>query len=114
MLTGDAQRPRPPITLAGQRSNGSAIAERVPPPPPSNERPKWTSPARGHSCRSGIPDGTEPTDADGNGPYNHSELERMNRKFVQAVERAFRNGGETQAAASASYDPRRRRRTSRG
>src|SRR5262252_632165 len=70
MLTGDAQRPRPPITLAGQRSNGSAIIEHAPPSPPSNERPKWTPPAHGHSSRSGIPDGTEPTDADGRGPYS--------------------------------------------
>jgi len=113
MLTGDAQRPRPPITLAGQRSNGSAIIEHAPPSPPSNERPKWTPPAHGHSSRSGIPDGTEPTDADGRGPYSYSELMRMNHKFVHAIERAFRNGGETQAAARASYNPRRGPRPSR-
>src|SRR5262249_5940284 len=112
MLTGDAQRPRPPVTLAGQHSNGNAIAERAPLAPPSNARPKWTPPAHGHSSRSGIPDGIEPTDADGEGPYSYSELVRMNYKFIHAVERAFRNGGETQAAASASYDPKRERRAS--
>jgi len=111
MLTGDAQRPRPPITLAGQRSNGNAVPEPAS-PPPSNERPKWTPPAHGHGSRSGIPDGTEPTDADGKGPYSYSELRRMNYKFIHAVERAFRNGGETQAAASVSYDPKRGRRAS--
>jgi len=105
MLTGDAQRPRPPITLAGQRSNGSVIAERA--PPPSNARSKWTPPAFGHGSRSGLPDGVEPTKADGRGPYSHHELVRMHNKFVRAVERAFQSGRETPAAASANYHSRR-------
>jgi len=106
MLTGDAQRARPPITLAGQRANGGAIPERAPSPPP-NERPKWSGPPRGHGSRS-IPDGEEPTAADGDGPYSYDELERMNREFIRAVERAFKRGKENRQAAAGTNTPRRR------
>src|SRR5262245_16682702 len=99
---GRKWRLRPPITLAGQRSNGSVIAERAPPPPPSNVRPKWTPPAYGHGSRSGLPDGVEPTKADGRGPYSRHELVRMDHRFRQRVLRAFKRGKESRQAAAAT------------
>jgi hypothetical protein len=44
-----------------------------------------------------------PDERDGHGAYAHSELLRMQRRFVERVERAFRNGTETREAAGASY-----------
>jgi hypothetical protein len=40
------------------------------------------------------------------GDYSRERLLRMDSKFVARVERAFRNGGETQEAAGAGYDPK--------
>jgi hypothetical protein len=36
------------------------------------------------------------------------QLERMNQEFTAAVKRAFRAGGESEIAATATYDLRRR------
>jgi hypothetical protein len=44
-----------------------------------------------------------PTDHDALGPYRYAQLLRMDWKFVQRLERAFRNGTETREAAGASY-----------
>jgi hypothetical protein len=41
------------------------------------------------------------------GAYTAEELERMNQDFTAAVERAFRTGGESEKAATATYDLRR-------
>ena len=42
------------------------------------------------------------------GAYSTEQLERMNQEFTAAVERAFRVGGESEMAATATYDLRRR------
>jgi hypothetical protein len=41
-------------------------------------------------------------------PIRPTQLERMNQEFTAAVERAFRVGGESEMAATATYDLRRR------
>jgi len=46
--------------------------------------------------------------ADRTGPYSTEQLEQMNREFRVAVERAFRWGDESEMAATATYDLRRR------
>jgi hypothetical protein len=45
---------------------------------------------------------------DQHGAYTTEQLERMNQEFTAAVERAFRAGGESEMAAAATYDVRRR------
>src|SRR6266516_3987468 len=40
------------------------------------------------------------------GAYSTEQLERMNQEFTDAVERAFRAGGESVMAAAATYDLR--------
>jgi len=42
------------------------------------------------------------------GAYTTEQLEQMNREFTAAVERAFRSGDESEMAAAATYDLRRR------
>jgi hypothetical protein len=42
------------------------------------------------------------------GAYTTGQLERMNQNFTAAVERAFRAGDESEMAATATYDLRRR------
>jgi hypothetical protein len=42
------------------------------------------------------------------GAYTTEQLERMNQEFTAAVERAFRTGGESEIAATATYDLRGR------
>ena len=42
------------------------------------------------------------------GAYTIEQLERMNQEFTAAVERAFSAGGESEMAATATYDLRRR------
>jgi hypothetical protein len=49
-----------------------------------------------------------PHPLDQNGAYTTEQLERMNQEFTAAVERAFRVGGESEMAATATYDLRRR------
>ena len=45
---------------------------------------------------------SEPEDGK-RGPYSHDQLLQMNARFVQRLERAFANGDESRAAASATY-----------
>src|ERR1700746_3503756 len=84
MLTGDAERPRPPVTLAGQRPDSvpQPISPPAPPPPiatrPTHDRPK--------SSRA------VPEPGDEQGPYAYAELVRMNDRFRAAVLRAFKRG----------------------
>jgi hypothetical protein len=40
--------------------------------------------------------------------HTDEQLQRMNQEFTAAVERAFRSGGESEMAATATYDLRRR------
>ena len=49
-----------------------------------------------------------PRPGDHIGAYSTEQLERMNQEFTAAVERAFRAGGESEMAATATYDLRRR------
>jgi hypothetical protein len=49
-----------------------------------------------------------PQPADHIGPYSTEQLEQMNQEFTAAVERAFRSGDESEMAATATYDLRRR------
>jgi hypothetical protein len=49
-----------------------------------------------------------PRPGDDIGAYTTEQLERMNQEFTAAVEHAFRAGGESEMAASATYDLRRR------
>jgi hypothetical protein len=49
-----------------------------------------------------------PQPSDHIGAYSTDQLERMNQEFTAAVERAFRVGGESEMAATATYDLRRR------
>lgn len=49
-----------------------------------------------------------PRPGDHIGAYSTEQLERMNHEFTAAVKRAFRVGGESEMAATATYDLRRR------
>jgi hypothetical protein len=49
-----------------------------------------------------------PRPGDHIGAYSTEQLERMNQEFTAAVERAFRVGGESEMAATATYDQGRR------
>jgi hypothetical protein len=49
-----------------------------------------------------------PQPGDDIGAYATEQLERMNQEFTAAVEHAFRAGGESEMAATATYDSRRR------
>ena len=45
----------------------------------------------------------QPTPEDAFGPYTRAQLLRMNWRFVERIEQAFRNSTETREAAGASY-----------
>ena len=49
-----------------------------------------------------------PQPSDRIGAYTAEQLELMNQEFTAAVERAFRSGDESEMAAAATYDLRRR------
>jgi len=49
-----------------------------------------------------------PQSCDHFGAYTTEQLERMDQEFTAAVERAFRAGDESEMAATATYDLRRR------
>jgi hypothetical protein len=49
-----------------------------------------------------------PQPCDHFGAYTTEQLERMDQEFTAAVERAFRAGDESEMAATATYDLRRR------
>jgi hypothetical protein len=49
-----------------------------------------------------------PQPSDRIGPYTTEQLEQMNQEFTTAVERAFHSGDESEMAAAATYDLRRR------
>ena len=49
-----------------------------------------------------------PQPSDRIGAYTTEQLEQMNQEFTAAVERAFRSGDESEMAAAATYDLRRR------
>ena len=49
-----------------------------------------------------------PRPGDNIGAYSTEQFERMNQEFTAAVEHAFRAGGESEIAATATYNLRRR------
>jgi hypothetical protein len=108
MLSGDTGRPRPPVTLAGLSANAGAVAQRPPPLAPGPP-PVWTGTPRRHGGRTAL-GGTEPTAADGEGPYSYAQLVRMDNKFRARLLQAFKRGKESREAASASGSPPARRR----
>jgi hypothetical protein len=100
-LTGDAERPRPPVSLAGQRS--SSVPEPIPPPAPPP--PMWTGDLRNRSRATSGADEAEPGDEQG--PYAYAELVRMDTRFRVRLLRAFKRGKESrQAAANQIAAPR--------
>ncbi len=97
-LTGDTGRPRPPITLAGPRTNGGAAPQW--PPPLSPEAPPTPRELTWEHYRRAIISAGEPVAGDGEGPYAHSELVRMDNKFRARLLRAFERGKESRLAAA--------------
>src|SRR5262249_20475472 len=63
MLAGDAsQRTPPPVTLAGQPTNGSVVHDEPPALPDERHGSKWgrvQGARRGHAGRSNLPEGNE-------------------------------------------------------
>jgi hypothetical protein len=55
-----------------------------------------------------------PRPCDHIGAYSTEQLERMNQEFTAAVEHAFRAGGESEMAATATLEAPRRRRSEPG
>jgi len=89
-LSGDAERPRPPITLPGQRP-GSVLQPTPPPlpaPAPIGTRPIHDRP-RDPSRRA------EPEPGDAVGPYSREQLVQMNNRFRARLLRAFKRGKES-------------------
>jgi hypothetical protein len=130
MLAGDAERPRPAVTLPGRYTGNGAhdrLVEadgldheqhhRLVADKPgldheqhhragarAHERP---GPApRGHSSRC-LKDGAEPLPEDAAGPYSHEQLLIMNARFVAAVQRALESGRESWTAAGSNMRRRR-------
>jgi hypothetical protein len=100
-LTGDTERERPPVTLAGQRPD--RIPQPTPPPPPAP--PMWTGDLRNRSRATSGAAEAEPGDEQG--PYTYAELVQMNNKFRARLLRAFKRGKESrQAAANQIAAPR--------
>jgi hypothetical protein len=87
-LTGDTERPRPPVTLAGQRPD--SVPQPTPPPAPPPP-PMWTRPIHDRPKSSHVE--PEPGD-ERNGDYSREQLKRMNARFVERVERAIAAGDE--------------------
>jgi hypothetical protein len=99
-LTGDAERPRPPVSLAGQRPDSAP----QPIPPPAAAPARKITWEHGGRTRLGT---AEPEPGDEQGPYAYAELVRMNDRFRAAVLRAFKRGKESrQAAANQIAAPR--------
>jgi hypothetical protein len=89
MLVGDTARPRPPISLAGRPTIPT------PPPPSAASAPVPVTHPRplGRTPREKA---VEPSndDADAREPYSREQLERMDRRFVERLERAIKRGQE--------------------
>jgi hypothetical protein len=104
-LKSDTERPRPPITLAGPRANGSAPSPPLPGTPPTSGAANAVS----GTPYNGRPNIAEPEPGDEQGPYSHTELTRMDNEFRARLQRAFKRGKESREAATALYDGRVRR-----
>jgi hypothetical protein len=88
LLVGDTTRPRPPISLPGR------LALPVAPPPAIALSPTPTL----RYWRRAVPTGkaiTRPSsDADAREPYSREQLERMDTRFIERLERAIAHGKE--------------------
>lgn len=95
MLTGDADRPRPPISLPGRPAD--------PPPARSlvNTETNSTAPRSGlaasYATSTLVNAPYEPGDEQV-GAWPRDALERMNRRFAERLERAIASGQEHQPA----------------
>jgi hypothetical protein len=96
-LTGDTERPRPPITLAGQRTDS---APQPIPPPPAATPPIWTRPSHDRRRDRTRSSHAEPEPGDEVGPYTYEELMRMDNRFRARLLRAFKRGKESRQAAA--------------
>jgi hypothetical protein len=86
-----------PVTLAGPQTNGRA------PPPPGT--PPTSEVAMSGTPYAGRVKVAEPEPGDelvGNWP--REQLERMDQRFCERVERAFERGRESRQAAAATYN----------
>jgi hypothetical protein len=92
-LTGDTERPRPPVTLPGQRADSVPQPTPAPAPPPI-----WTGDLRNRSRA--ISGAAEAEPGDEAGPYTREELIRMDIRFRARLTRAFERGKESRQAAA--------------
>jgi hypothetical protein len=91
MLTGDANRPRSPISLPGRPVNPAPPTLPLAPDEQPSSGSKWG--------RLPIPAARgEPTAEDAEWTYTRDALERMNRRFAERLERAIASGQEHQPA----------------
>jgi hypothetical protein len=101
MLTGDVERPRPPVTLAGQRTSGAPPSD--PSPLPAASPPVWTTAPYSRRDRAIA----EPEAGDEQGPYSREQLIRMDCRFRAQLLRTFRDGLESRdSAAGLGVPPR--------
>jgi hypothetical protein len=104
MLTGDAERPRPPITLPGQRAD--SVPQPAAPPVPA-PLPIWTRPPHNRRQDRTIASRAVPEAGDEQWTYSRTELVRMDNHFRTRLLRAFKRGRESrQAAANQIAAPR--------
>lgn len=99
-LTGDAERPRPPITLAGQRT--SNVPQPTPPPLPAPP-PIWTRPSHDRRQSRAISSRTEPEPGDEQWTYSRQQLVMMDNRFRARLVRAFKRGEENRESAAQAY-----------
>ena len=98
LLARDEARHRPPVSLPGKPANSASSLK---PKPPPTVRVGFGP--QHLDLRSSRLTAEQPTPEDAFGPYTRAQLLRMNWRFVERIERAFRNGTETREAAGASY-----------
>jgi hypothetical protein len=95
-LTGDTERPRPPVTLPGQRADSVPQPTPAPAPPPI-----WTGDLRNRSRA--ISGAAEAEPGDEVGPYTREELIRMDTRFRARLLGAFKRGKESRQAAANQF-----------
>ena len=98
LLARDEVRHRPPVSLPGKPASSASSPKPKPPPAaPTGYGPQHLD------LRSSRLTAEQPTPEDAFGPYTRAQLLRMNWRFVERIEQAFRNSTETREAAGASY-----------
>ena len=95
LLVRDELRHRPPVTLPGRPAGIRESSSPPPRPPVQPGPPRFVPPNKLYRGDA------EPEDVFG--LYTHAQLVRMNQRFVQRLERAFRCGAERRDAACATY-----------